>query len=366
MSTSLTNNADLLSSVLDSDVSSSTTAFAVRKDNYSQLVAIQNLSSYSMQQNLYSCPRKFQLAKMEADCVDSGERENNVDFAFGHAVGAGVAEYDKSQDLKRAYWAAFLAWNLDLLETKAPKEGGREQKKSFGHAMYALNLYEEFFQEEGLGEYDVAYTEAVLGVDFEDGNFYTGHVDTILKHKVLGSYLIKENKTTGFAAVDPALYANSDQGLGYSAVVSALGATEYEVFYCIYSCPEQRWIAMRFVKSPLAKAEWLQTQLLFGTEKDEYARINFFPRRGGSCFQFNRRCKYFETCDFNTQAVFGKRFDELRRIESLEELDAIERLDFKLTLTDLIQSQESELKQAAPQREVIVTRAGILSGMETL
>ena len=362
----MSSNSDLLNSVLDSNVGASETAFAVRKDRYHELVALQNVSSYSTQQKLFSCPREYQLSKMEADLQGDQDKESNVDFAFGHAVGAGVAEYDKSQDLKKAYWAAFLAWNIDLLAAKERKEGGRDQKKSFAHALWALDMYTEFYQEEGLGEYEVAYTEAMLGVDLEDGNFYAGHVDTIFKHKELGSYLVKENKTTGFAAVDPALYANSDQGLGYSVVVSALGATEYTVLYCIYSTTEQRWIAMRFVKSPLAKAEWLQTQLLFGSEKDEYARINFFPRRGGSCFKFNRRCKYFETCDFDTERVFGKKFSDLKTIGSLDELDAIEHLDFRLTLTELIAHQEQELRSAPKHDNVIMTKAGLLQGMETL
>ena len=362
----MTNNTDLLNSVLDSDVgSNSSTAFAVRKDNYSQLVALQNVSSYSIQQLMYSCPRKYQLAKMSADCIEPEPREFNVDFAFGHAVGAGVAEYDKTRDLHKAYWAAFIAWNMDLLAEKETQHG-RNQKKSFAHAMWALNLYQSFFLEEGLDEYEVKYIEATIGVDLEDGNYYSGHIDEILKHKEHGRYKIKENKTTSFDSVDPALYANSDQALSYAAVVGALEATEYDVFYCIYSSTEQRWIAMQFVKSPLAKAEWLQTQLLFGSEKEEYARLNFFPRRGGSCFEYNRRCKYYESCDFNSERVFGKRFDQLRRIESLDELAEIEPLDFRLTVSDIIASQETDLQSTGPATERLSSALATKSDMETL
>ena len=97
------------------------TATKVLKDNYSQLVAHGNLSSYSMQGVLHACPRKYQIKKLQA-ATGTSERIQSVTFSFGHSVGAGVAEYDATLDLDAAIWAAFLAWDIDLLEieTKGP------------------------------------------------------------------------------------------------------------------------------------------------------------------------------------------------------------------------------------------------------
>lgn len=341
-------NTELLASVLDSEVDSGvgiSTAIGVRKNNYRQLVKFANVLSYSMEQHLIACPRKFKLMKLRADSEgDEPETEPNADFAFGHAVGAGVAEYDKTGSLNAAIFAAFLAWNIDLL-AESPKKDYRDPKKSFAHAVWALKLYESFYQEQGLDEYEVVNVEATIGVDLEDGYFYVGHIDELLKHRETGRFKVKENKTTVFDSVDPALYANSDQALSYAVVVDAYGEAEYDVFYCVYSSTSQRWIDMPFVKSALAKAEWLQTQLLLTSELEEYSRINFFPKRGAACFNFSRRCEYFETCDFNSDRVFGKKYSELEFARNFADIEAIERLDFKVRLSELVAGQESSVAE---------------------
>lgn len=341
-------NDDVLTDLLGSDVKAATNAaFGVRKDNYQQLVAIGNLTSYSMQQVLHTCPRKFQLMKLGADSNTETEKEVNCDFAFGHAVGAGVAVYDQTRDMKQAIWAAFLAWNIDLFEEAPPKPKRPAPNKSFWHAVWALKVYETFFEEEtDLADYEVVKLEATIGVDLENGYFYSGHIDEILQSKSTGRFKVKENKTTVYATVDPAMYANQDQALSYAIVVDSLGAAEYEVLYTVYSSTEQRWMQFEFVKGPLSKAEWLQGQAFVASDIEQYSEHNFFPKRGSGCISFGRRCEHFETCDFNSERVFGKRYDGLRRIESLSELDAIETLDFKMTWSEIVQRQKDIIHEA--------------------
>ena len=238
-------------SVLDAflgETNSVSTATKVLKDNYSKLVAHRNLSSYSMQQVLHSCPR-------------------NVTFAFGHAVGAGVATYDKTLDLRAAIWDAFLAWDIDLLEIETKETyadgSGKPTGKSFAHAIYALEKYEVFAAEEtNLMDYETVKIEASIAVDFEDGYFYVGHLDELLIHKTTGRFLVKENKTTGMRSVDAAMYSNSDQALSYAVVVDMLGGADFEVLYTIYSSTAQEWIQHSFVKDTLRKASWIQDQFM--------------------------------------------------------------------------------------------------------
>lgn len=338
-------NADILADVLDSNLGDTTrSAYAVRKDNYQQLVAFGNVTSYSMQSVLRQCARKFQLLKLQADCNDREEREPNCDFAFGHAVGAGVAVFDATGDLDKAMWAAFLAWNIDLLEEAPRKENRPAPNKSFHHALWALQTYKTFREEStDLPEYDVVKTEATIVVDFEDGHYYTGHIDELLRHRETGKFKVKENKTTVYSTVDPAQYANSDQALSYSVVVDAAGDSEYDVLYTIYSSTEQRWIQFEFTKTPLAKAEWLQGQLFIHSEIDTYKEHNFFPKNGASCISFGRRCEFYESCDFNSKRVFGKTFVDLKRIESVEELAEIEGADYVVKWSDLVKNQQSKL-----------------------
>jgi len=317
------------------------TATKVLKDNYSQLVAHGNLSSYSIQGVLHACPRKYQIKKLQA-ATGTSERIQNVTFAFGHAVGAGVAVYDETFDLNQAIWAAFLAWDIDLLaiETKRDKPTG----KDFANVVLALELYEQFVQNEtNLADYEMVKIEGCIAIDFEDGHYYVGHIDELLQHRETGQFLVKENKTTGLRTVHAALYSNSDQALSYAIVVDMLGGASYEVLYTIYSSSAQAWIQHSFVKSTLRKASWIQDQLLQHQQLDSYKELNFFPMRGSSCYDFMKPCEYYGTCELDPSTVFGAKFSELPAITSLADIEAIEAVDYKTTLSAIVARQKEKL-----------------------
>lgn len=316
-------------------------AAKVLKNNYDQLTSNQNLLTYSTSDILHSCPRKYQIKKLQA-CLGTSERINSPTFAFGHAVGAGVAVYDASQDLRAAIWEAFKAWDIDLMseERKSAKGNG----KSFWEAIWALYAYEQFYREEtNLAEYDSVKIEGTLAVDFEDGHFYSGHIDEVLVHRDSGRYLVKENKTTGFSNVDPVLYSNSDQALSYAIVVDMLGGTEYEVLYTVYSSTAQQWQQFSFVKNAMQKAEWIQDQLLIHQQVDQYSELNFFPKRGRSCYAFMRRCEFYETCGMSTDNTHGMKFRDLPRLTGLDDIAKIEQIDFATTLSAIVARQQEKL-----------------------
>jgi PD-(D/E)XK nuclease superfamily len=374
--------SDLLNSLLDSTIAeihgsqdtsslSATAAAGVRKANYFQLVAFQNVSSYSTQSLLHDCPRKFQLTKMRADAKVVLEEEDdetatpgNPDFAFGHAVGAGVAVFDESGDMDRALLACFLSWDIDLLYDPvehAKRTGKKLKLNGFYHALWAILCYQRFVEEEtDLSEYEFIQAEATIAVDFENGHYYSGHIDELLRHKRTGAIRVKENKTDGAISIDPAKYSNSDQALSYSVVVSVHGATEYEVFYTIYCKPEKRWVQMSFVKSPLSALEWLQGQAMLTSQIDMYADANFFPKNGHSCFKYSYRCPFYEDCDVSSARMFGKRFSELATVRSFEDLDLIEKVDYRVTWSEIVETQK---RLAGKQRSSSSTDNATLTEM---
>lgn len=345
------NNSELMESLLDSDINDRTTsgviaAGKVLKDNYRELVKFKNVRSYSMEQVLKQCARKYQIMKHTANLEEEQERETNEDFAFGHSVGAGVAVYDECQDLKKAIWAAFLAWNIDLLAVKEKRPNRPDPRKSFSHAVWALYVYEVFYQEElGIADYDVVQLEATIAVDLENGDYYVGHIDELLKSRDTNHYKVKENKTTVFNSIDPAMYGNSDQALSYALVIDAHGSSEYDVLYCIYSSTEQRWIKMEFTKTAQQKAEWLQMELLLSSQIEMYSELNFFPTNGASCMAFNRTCPQFGSCTYSPIKVYGKRFDDLPELTGLEELNEMVKLDYRFTFSDLVKRQQEKINE---------------------
>jgi hypothetical protein len=316
-------------------------AVKVLKSNYDQLVGHRNLRTYSTTEVFHACPRKFAIKKMQA-ATGTNERLNTPTFAFGHAVGAGVAVYDATQDMRQAIWAAMLAWDMDLFADE--RKTGRKNGKSFHEAVWALYEYRTFYEEEtDLRDYEVVGIEQTVAVDFGDEHFYSGHIDELLRNKYTGTYRVKENKTTGFSNIDPSLYSNSDQALGYSVVIDTLGGGEYEVLYTIYSSTEQRWVQYSFVKQTYKKADWIQDQLLINQQIDHYSELKFFPKRGGACFDYMRRCEYYETCDISFKSGFGAEFSELPAIENIEAISAIEHVDYPATLQQLIDKQKETL-----------------------
>lgn len=317
-------------------------AAGVTKVNYDALVALGNVSSYSMDEVFNACPRKYAIKKMQAD-AGTHERVNSATFAFGHAVGAGVATLDETGDLREAIFAAFLSWDIDLLETEF--KNNKKTGKSFHEAIWALYVYQQFRNEEtDLNDYEVVKSEATVAVDFEDGHHYVGHIDEVLRNKHTGQYRVKENKTTGLSNIDPALYSNSEQALSYAVVVDMLGGADYEVLYTIYSAARQEWVQFSFVKTANKKAEWLQDQLFLHQQRDDYAASNFFPKRGKGCFSFMRRCEYYEDCDLSLTARFGKGFSELKKLNDPKELLEIEHVDYFTTLTEIVNRQKEKAK----------------------
>lgn len=313
-------------------------------NNYRALAAFQNVSSYSLQGVMDTCPRRYQLKKLNA-AAGNDKRVSSTTFAFGHAVGDGVATFDKTHDMGKAIWAAFLSWDVDLLEQEVNKKTGKSTGKSFHEAVWALMLYEQFHAEnQSLSELEVVQLEAVVAVDFEDGHYYTGHVDELLRNPYTGHYVVKENKTTGMATVDPAQYSNSDQALSYAIVVDSFGASDYAVIYTIYSSSQREWQMHEFVKTGAHKMEWVQDQLFRNANTDNYIGTNMFPRRGSGCYSFFRRCEEYETCTVSAKLRFGQQFSDLPRIKDFNQLKELIKPDFALTLTDILNTQKQKVK----------------------
>ena len=340
-------SAELLDSLLAAEVAEPTAGFGaavkVLKTGYDKLICNKNLTTYSTQELLHACPRKFQLKKMAA-FAGTSERINSPTFAFGHAVGAGVATYDATLDMRAAIWECFKAWDIDLLE--AERKSKSSAGKSFHEAVWALYAYKLFHETSMLTDYETVNIEATIAIDFEDGHYYSGHIDEVLRNKYTGRYLVKENKTSGFANINPALYSNSDQALSYSVVIDMLGGTDYEVLYTVYSVPNQEWLSFSFVKPVYKKAAWLQDQLLLHKHIEDYQTVNLFPKRGSACFQFMRTCEYYETCDTAVDTKYGITFDELPELDSIDDIAKIEKVDYRATLTDILAKQKSNLNKA--------------------
>lgn len=298
---------------------------------YQILQSYRNTTSYSMLSELHSCARKFQLIKARAAAGNSGA--NNVDFAYGHAVGSGVQAWLASGDMNAAIFNAMMAWRIPF-DAAIPKK-----HKSIWDACLAVQKYELFHQEQ-LEDWQVWVTpdgkpaiELSISIDFENGFKHYIHIDCILENKLSGQLAVQENKTSGFKSVEEAIYANSSQALSYAVVVDMLREdTSYEVFYCVYSTTDREWSMLPFTKHTSLKAEWITDVKLDHATLNTYDQIGFYPKRGESCYAFMRRCEFFGTCNLTS---------DLATPQMLLAGEEAERVDYCFKISDIIARQHS-------------------------
>jgi hypothetical protein len=320
---------------------------------YRRLMAHENVTSYSKLGKLHECPRLFELEILK-QCVpitpllEGDSLQNNLDFAFGHAVGAGIQTYAATKSLVAAQLAAWLAWKAPYDAEKVDKRG-TPQGKSLTWALYAVEKFAWFFQNE-LADWDVlvlpngkAAVELAFAVDTQNGYFHFGHIDTVLRNRTTGRLAVWEGKTTGLELIKDAAYGNSYQALGYSVVVDAIAhslgfdSPDYEVLYIVYSSKTREYQLLPFTKSKTQRAEWLQDLLLDHAMISKYQELGFFPKRGESCLnKYGRQCDWYGTCHMRNNSIFPG-----VTLPKLVDIHGLETVDFAFTLNDLVAAQEN-------------------------
>lgn len=294
----------------------------------------QNVTSYSQLSLLHACPREYQLSMHRA--MEEGAREitiPNLDFCFGHAVGAGAQNWLLTKDLDIAGFNACMSWRADLSDRKD------KAKKSLWEALIAVDKFADWWAIIG-DEWDLLILpngkpaiELAFSLHARNNFKHYGHIDIVLTNKYTGRMAVLELKTTGMG-LEEALYANSNQATGYSIMLDAIfpGITEYEVLYAVYLVRDREWHMMPFSKTALQKAEVIKDMLLDHSVLDTYETIGFYPKRGESCFRFNRRCKFFGECNLVPS-------DPLPKLEAEREAEAV---DYVVDLEQVIRSQQGE------------------------
>lgn len=297
------------------------------------------LLSHSSLTTLHSCPRKFELYRLNAG---EGQRPS-VDTAFGSAFGAGIQSLIELEgNLTRALFSAFIAWDTSLLEENS------KSNKSFWEVVMALQGFEKLQLPLILKDWEIARlkdgkpaVELSFKVELPDGFAYRGFVDLVLKHRRENRYKIWELKTTGSYQVHEAQYKNSFQGVGYGVVLDAIAAgqgseSDYFVDYYIYKTKSREFELMPFLKSNLQRMRWL-SQLLLEVEKLQlYDRLGTFPMHGENCYNFFRPCEYFGICEMSNSSLVDE--------EKAKLIPTSPSADFTFAFTDLLATQQEQLK----------------------
>lgn len=315
-----------------------------KKDRYLHLMRGINIVSYSTFGNLHTCERKFALKKLQ-QAATSAQGDyipyTNVDFSFGKAIETGVQSTFLGKGTKEIFLDMFLAWDMPL--NAAHPKG---YAKSFTDAVIAIEKF-RIIKDTIFPGWVIAYfngkpaIELAMLIDLETGHYYVGHADIILWHPNERRYRVLEIKTSGFTNLHEAMYKNSDQATGYSIMLDSIAAdmestATFEVFYLVFATGLDSWKPFEFTKSRSMRAGWINTILLDIQRVSIYKEAGYWPKRGGSCFDFFRPCEFFNICDlgfehFNPRGDFD--------IVNKEDLDK-HAFDFKFKLSEIISTQK--------------------------
>ena len=252
--------------------------------------------SYSTMNTFLSCPRKFQLARLNNPLLLDQGRYESIDTTVGNAIHTGLQSWLQHRDHARAVCEAWIKYQPWLEEDKHTKnwhtlvDGLEQLILRFESSPWRLwgDKIEYSFR------IDLAHSAE---------HYYCGFMDAVLEHKDTGDIAVLEAKTTGkkFQDIRP-MYYNSEQALGNSIVLDSL-IPEHSSFYVVY--PVVQFISknitkthlFEFEKTRIDRLEWLQSLAYDYDQIIQYLTGKLFPKRGGKCLAYSRPCPYFMSCD---------------------------------------------------------------------
>lgn len=302
---------------------------------------LQNLS-YSSLLTLHSCPRKYQLYKLNTEVKDVEDSNQSLTFLFGHLVGEGIQQSLQGISEDQILWNMFLAWDMDLFLENS------KQNKSFWACLFAIQAFQYSILNSYLSDYELVYYEGKPAVELSfviylpGGYKYRGFVDAVLRNKFNGEILVLEVKTSSSSSLYPAQYQNSSQAVGYSIVLDHIfkDLSSYKVLYLPYKTKDMVFEPLPFTKSFLQRALWIQEILLDTQAITAYDTIGIFPMHGESCYNWYRECEYFGTCTLATE-----RLVKPITLEQEQKLDEdLKEFQIHVTFDDLIAAQLEKME----------------------
>jgi len=297
------------------------------------------LLSHSSRNLIHTCPRKYQLYRLNSIDTEQQDINSDITLAYGTVVGIGVQSILEGKTEVQTIMDMFLAWDIEL-DAANPK-----QKKSFSEAIFAVQRFIVMMENGYLSDYELVYIgmtpdstisaiELSFKINLPDDFSYRGYVDAVLKHKTTGEVLVLECKTTRNKP-NSAVYKNSGQALGYSVVLDKLfpGLSSYTVLYLVYSTSERDYTEFFFEKSLLQRALWLQELIVEKLKIELYEEYGTYPMHGENCFNFFRECEYLSLCTLST--------DKLTKPLTAKEYTKMQEENYMFTVDffELVESQ---------------------------
>lgn len=284
----------------------------------------------------HKCPKKFELYRLKG-LQGKPDEDEDGHLTFGDMVGKAVQDYLTNGDIQRATFNLFCGWPVSIDDDR-----GVDAKKTFWHALYALDKFSGF-RKTVLSNYNLVLvdgkpaTELGFIIDLGDGFTYRGFLDALLYDTILKKLIVLECKTTKYKNVHEANYKNSPQGLGYSLVLDAIAkllgidqGASYKVLFPVYKTFAYEWELFTFPKSYTERAQWIRNILRDKQHIAEYALDGYFPMHGENCYDFFKPCTYFGVCSLGRDLLVPN---------PKVQVEDMSKYPFKFTIDEIIEAQ---------------------------
>lgn len=288
--------------------------------------------SYSTLELLHTCPRKFELEKLAAP---EGEEGESLDLLAGSALHAGIQAAFQDVPIERCIWEAYKCWVIERGVSYYEESAKKSLCKVSMHIQKFQAIRNEVFGDWRLAELNERpAVEIGFKIHLPKGDTYRGWIDLVLQHKETDEYAALELKTTGMKDVNPAVYENSFQGMSYACIVDKITGKRNprQIFYVFEfdkgASLEQR--IFEFWRSQTDKQSWLPSLALDALAIRTYNKVNHFPMRGSSCFQYWRPCHHMRLCNLARPGNYD--------LESKPEREGL--YDFEFSLEELQKDME--------------------------
>lgn len=291
-------------------------------------------TSYSSTLLFHGCPRKYQLQKLSAQ-TRAFDWRTSLTFSFGHSVEDAVIDLLLGKSYDEVVFKLFSTWEDHLYQEND------QQKKSFFHALNAVDIFAAKREEGFLEEYEVAEfngkpaVQLGLKIKYPNGGAYRGFVDVVLKNTETGLFTIFDCKTNSSYYLQPNQYKNSEQAIGYSTILDKFdpGFTDYAVHYLTYMTRKEEWIDFEFPKTRTQRVLWIKDRMwdaeLIETLVQREGNHGIWPMHGNHCFNFGRECDWLGNCHVETKLLVSPLTED-----QVEEDDS--QFDFIVDLEELL------------------------------
>ena len=265
--------------------------------------------SHSSRGSLSSCPRKLEFRKMYA----SSRRDETQATGSGKAMHEAFQSWIVDKDVDKGLWQ--LISNYPIQYQKTPMDANSLEG--------CIGTYLHSVKSDLFNEWEIAYVvkpdgEKVPAVEvpfnlrmqvdfFNTGRLvwvnYIGYIDLVMYNRIEDRYAVWDIKTTTKDGDFVTQFNFDEQCLPYGLVLQKLlgldYARGYEVGYWVTKlhAVEPYEKLLTFTKDGAGVAEWLRGYLLDIYMLQTYHKLGFFPRHGGNCSSWNRRCQFFDLCD---------------------------------------------------------------------